>query len=408
MIGIHLELNNKKRKDGLHNVMLRLSYKRKLKRIKTTVFVKEKDFKKNNYAHWIGGTRTMRDKQNTLLLNLIGDAQRTPSLLEKKGIPPTIDNVAEYLKGNEKEGSFVSYAKKIKQRFLDSEQINSYKKYKTFITKLQTYLGEGKDLKFNQINVSFLVNYEVYLKKIGNSINTVQKEIKVLRAILYRAINEDLFEQEKNPFFRFKIKAAKTSKKKLSANEVKKIEKLKLEKGTTLWHVRNYWMLSFFLAGIRFNDCCQLKWKAINNGRFEYQMHKTGETKSIEIHPKAQKILSYYEDDDKNDDDYIFPILDPNYKFKDKLELFTKISSKNAMVNNNLKKIGKKAGIKTPLNFHLSRHSFAFIARKSGKMTLYQISKQLGHSDLKTSERYFSGFDELTENDEAMRDVFDY
>lgn len=50
-------------------------------------------------------------------------------------------------------------------------------------------------------------DYETYKNHIFENTNdTIHTNLKTLRAILYVATKEDRFPQEKNPFFRFKLK----------------------------------------------------------------------------------------------------------------------------------------------------------------------------------------------------------
>ena len=74
-------------------------------------------------------------------------------------------------------------------------------------------------------------------------------------------------------------------------------------------------------------------------------------------------------------------------------EIYRRISSRNTAVNKKLKKIGKLAGIQTPISFHISRYSFADYARRKN-MNLYDISQALGHADLETTHIYLKSFDE--------------
>ncbi|MBK7638425.1 MAG: tyrosine-type recombinase/integrase [Saprospiraceae bacterium] len=52
------------------------------------------------------------------------------------------------------------------------------------------------------------------------------------------------------------------------------------------------------------------------------------------------------------------------------------------------------------LTSHIARHSFADIARKKG-ISVYDISKALGHSSIAITEKYLASLD-----DGAVTDVF--
>ena len=59
----------------------------------------------------------------------------------------------------------------------------------------------------------------------------------------------------------------------------------------------------------------------------------------------------------------------------------------NAVYNRELKTIGKALGITTPLHSHLARHTFAtWMLRNGAKFE--NVSKMLGHSNIRTTQRY--------------------
>jgi integrase len=409
----HLDLNNNIRKDGRYDINLRLTYNRKLKRISTKVYVLKEDFNpKAKYGAWITQGDISYAKKNSLLREILYKAENAPSELQKNNIIPTLESVVQYIKGEgNSTADFIKYAEKIRDDFRASQQVGSWKKYNNVINHLKSYLNKN-ELLFQDISVSLITGFEQYLKaenilknKKALATNTIETKLKTFRAILYRAINEGIYPQERNPFFRIKIKTAKTNKEKLTLDEVRKIEQLDLEEGSALWHARNYFIMSYYSAGIRFGDFAQLKWSNFKDGRLEYKMGKTGLTRSFKLVPQALKILAFYENSKIEDKDtYVFPLLE-NRKYPDKFYLFNRISSRNAVVNKNLKTIAEKTGLNKVLSFHISRHSYSDVARKRG-MDLYLISKSLGHSSLKITERYFGSSDSEA-LDSAMGKVFE-
>ena len=62
------------------------------------------------------------------------------------------------------------------------------------------------------------------------------------------------------------------------------------------------------------------------------------------------------------------------------------------------------AGIEKTIRMHVSRHSFANIARQK-KANLYDISKALGHSSLSITEAYLSKFD-VESQDATIKQIF--
>ena len=181
------------------------------------------------------------------------------------------------------------------------------------------------------------------------------------------------------------------------------MKKLDLRSEPDLQLTRDTFLFSFYCAGIRFGDLCQLIWRNVEGGRLEYEMDKTGQRKSIHIPSPATEILDRY--GPKTDSDsYVFPLLNDSENYTE-LKLRKKIASCNTIVNRNLKELAKRASIPVKLTFHVSRHSFADYARRQG-MDLYSISKALGHSSLQVTEIYLKSFDADTV-DEAMQELFD-
>jgi integrase len=161
-------------------------------------------------------------------------------------------------------------------------------------------------------------------------------------------------------------------------------------------------MFAFYTAGMRASDIITLKWSNIQNGRLIYQMHKTGKIHSLKLTDKAKKILSYY--GPKKFSEYVFPFFNSDIDYADAMFLPNRISAKTALINKYLKVIATKAEINKKISTHTARHSFADIARKKTN-NIYNLSKTLGHSDLKVTEVYLASFDEEAV-DSTLDEVF--
>lgn len=303
--------------------------------------------------------------------------------------------------------SFLVFGREIRDRLLKAGSIGTYKSYKTVINKIEEYLGK-RDLLFLDITPQFLENYRVHLLSLNNKGGTIHKNLRTIRAIYYDAIAEEMIPADKNPFFVYKLKADNNVKKdKLTVDEIIAIETLKVDKNSVISHVKNFFLFSFYCAGVRASDVLQLKWKNVTTeGRLEYHMEKTGQYKSVSLMPKAQAILKYYRLPTSKSDDYIFPFIDASLNLKDSMVLFNQISSCTTLVNKYLKDIAKEAKIEKVLSTHIARHSFADIARTK-KASVYDISKMLGHSSIKITEAYLASLD-IDSQDETMKTILDF
>lgn len=60
----------------------------------------------------------------------------------------------------------------------------------------------------------------------------------------------------------------------------------------------------------------------------------------------------------------------------------------NQKVNAYLKEIGVLCGIKKQLHFHIARHSFATSVTLNNDIALTSVSKMMGHTNTKITQRY--------------------
>lgn len=412
------ELNSRPNRFGYYSVLLRITENRKLKRVKTSLEVKKAEWnqKAKNYKHFRSSCMDYETK-NMMLAEILDKYKDSYNKLKKDGTA-SAENIIQKTKSGEISDSFLQYAKDRTQTIYDEGGFRNWKKYNGFLNKLQGFLKKQrkKDLLFSEITPSFLSKFDTYLHKLPNERhpeqllhpNTIQVNFNIFKTIINRAIEiDDKMTPEQNPFLKFKYSGVKTTKEKLDADELAAIEALELPEGSLIWHCRNYFFFSFYCAGIRVGDFVQLRWMNITNeGRLCYQMGKNHKVRDFKLVPEALEILRKYYNEDVKPSDYIFPILDGNVTWakyveqadKDRMKpdmkkaMFTAISAKTALINKELTKIAKMAGIEKKVSFHISRHSFAKMAKDRGLDNL-EVKELLAHSNLSTTQKYMGDFE---------------
>ena len=285
------------------------------------------------------------------------------------------------------------------------------------------------DILFVDLTVQFLDKFEKFLQRLPNqrekgtgkvlSKNTVLNNMKRFRTLTRKAVKLGYLSADKDPFLNYEFHWLPTTKDKLEVDEIDRIIKLDLDEGSMQWHTRNCFLFSFYCAGIRVGDLLQLRWRNVEGGRLVYQMGKNHKMRDLILIPQAKAILDCYHIEDKQRDEYIFPLLDDTKGYakavtqdeKDtmsvelKTALFNDISAKTALLNKYLKEIAGEADIEKHLSFHVSRHSFAKLAKDKGTNSGV-VQGLLAHSSLKTTEGYMGQFDTSVE-DAAMEKIFD-
>ncbi len=395
-VTVNLTLKSDKQKaNGEYPIYLRITENRKSKYLSTGISIKESDWNKRSQEIRKSHPLSVRLNEELSSLKIKAETKKSNLRQEEKLDAKTLKRELE----TNKNISITEYGDIYRELLKNQDRFWEYRHIKVVINDITSF-GHG-DTVINHIDLKFLESFKDYLFHIKeNNANTVRKKMQRLKGLVSEAIKSKYIKED--PFRNFEtIKRTKVNKYKLSFDQIESIESLQLNEGSNLWHTRNYFMFSFYCAGIRFSDLCTLTPLNIIDGRLRYEMKKTGNTKSLKLNTRALEILQYYNTEDF--DKYIFPILDKVYT--DPFTLRKKISSRNVLTNKWLKKIARKAKIQENVTFHIARHSYSQYALKKG-MNIYNLSKSLGHSDLKVTESYIKSFDEEL-LDEAMDKVFD-
>ena len=399
----NIELNGRPAQNGLHEVFLRITQNRKHKRLKLGISVRKSEFNKNaKYGAWIRTSKPEYNFLNNQLKSKIKEAEKNFNELEEEKQSLSLHSIKQKIVNPNTSHSFFPYAERQLNYFSTSRKY-SYSFVKHFrsiiFNKLKLY-AESKgitDLLFSDITLDFLKQYESHLstkanKGKGNKINTIHKNMGFIKALFNDAIEERLIRPQDSPFISYKIKKTKVNKDKLSQEEIQKIEELQLPEGTLISLSRNMFLFSFYQAGIRASDCIKLTWGNVIEGRLIYYMDKNDNPLNLKIVQKAEEILKLYRRPEIGAKDFIFPLLDSRKDYSDMVFLFNQVSSKNALINKNLRKIAEKAGIEKKLSFHVSRHTFASVAKNEKNVSIEMISELLNHSNISITKAYLQGF----------------
>ena len=274
-------------------------------------------------------------------------------------------------------------------------------KLKTCLSTLTKFYPE--ELIFEQIDIHFLQDFEMFLRKRGNQDNSIATQFSSFKSMYNKAKLEGVFQKEPHPFQQFKVGSlwTKTRKRAISKEEIQKIidlETVPNYRSEYMDLAKDVFLFSYFCAGINFCDISRLRFKDINNGRLYYSRSKTKKLLSCKVSAYPLSLIEKYQEG-LCEDDYIFPILDKDVHVTE-LQIYNRQHKVLAKVNRELRLIGEEIGLKFPLTTYVARHSFATVLKKSG-VNVAIISEALGHSDLSTTQIYLDSF-ENSQIDEAM------
>ncbi|RKS56031.1 phage integrase family protein [Gillisia mitskevichiae] len=298
-------------------------------------------------------------------------------------------NLEEFLNLNAAKEKVVSI-REIKER--RKKRISKGRKGEhSFLDSVEEF-KKNKSLKFQDINESFIDNFKDFcLVFLGQKTRTVTNQLIFIRTIFNKAIQIGVVDSKYYPFGgeKEKIRIGSSHKIGLTSNEIEKIEFLKLEPNTSIWHTKNVWLIAFYFAGIRISDAVQLRWSDFKDDRLLYIMHKNEKPVSLKTPSKAITILNQYKNLKAENNGYVFPFLS-TAEINNNEEVFKKTRNATKLFNKYLKRIATECNIDKNLSNHIARHSFGNIA--GDRIHPLMLQKLYRHSDLKTTLNYQANF----------------
>lgn len=232
-------------------------------------------------------------------------------------------------------------------------------KYKKSRERVADYLQsiDKTDIKLKDITPSFIEGYQNYCLKTLKT-NTTNKQLKMLKKILSFAVKERLLEV--NPF-QMTLKEEKLDYHTLTIDDVKYLLSVEIT-DKRIASIRDLFVFQS-MTGLSYADMASLSMDDIKDDVIIKRRKKTDIQFVIPVLPIAKSILEKY--------DYKLPIIS------------------NQKYNQYLKVLGDVCKMPMSLHSHLARHSYACILLNSG-VDMKTISKTLGHSSMRTTERIYA------------------
>ncbi|ADR20264.1 tyrosine recombinase [Marivirga tractuosa] len=321
---------------------------------------------------------------NNFLVSKLSDFSNEILRLESLGRleSMSIQDVKKAITRDKKDVQFYAYTTEWIEDLKNTGRKGYARTFDDLIRELKIFT-ENKDFSFRELNYEFLKKFDTfYLSRGTTSLNSLAVYMRSIRVICNRAIKDGIMDEQQYPFKNYQIRTTPTAKRAIDFKYLEKIIELDLEPSNPLFHVRNYFLLSFYLQGRPFIDLVYLEKKFIKNGRLKFFRTKTNQPLDIKLSPQVQEIVDYYKTHNP-DSDYILPVLTKENE-ADKRDQY-----QHALGNYNkkLKKLAKLVGIQESLTSYVARHSFATIANNMG-LSVSAISQMLAHTSIKTTQVY--------------------
>lgn len=202
--------------------------------------------------HWDTATGAVNELNpnhknlNAFLFECIYNIEKVELELWKRGIPPSLylikQNVGAYCSCDT---SFQAFAK---------EYIEKSDRRQTSKDNMQTTLKLlcefRPDYDWDDLNYSFLKDFEIFLRERGDRVNTIAKHLRQLRTLVNEAIRQGYISQ--SPFAKYRIKQEDSIHTFLTLKEVNRLEKLS-PTDKQLQHTLHAYLFCCY-TGLRYSD----------------------------------------------------------------------------------------------------------------------------------------------------------
>jgi integrase/recombinase XerD len=261
-------------------------------------------------------------------------------------------------------------------------------------------------LLFGEITKDWLLKYESdMLNRLNRSRTTVSMYLRALRAIFNSAIQQGDISTEIYPFGKtqYQIPNVRKVKKALKKEDLRTL--MDAEATTPEQEkARDFWFFSYACNGINIKDIALLRWENLQANTISFYRAKTVNTSksdlkqvSANLNEFSARIIEKYGSKHRNPKSLIFSII--SEELSEEQQHFA-IKNFTRFVNQNLKKLAVKAGLTAEISSYWARHSFATNAIRMGA-SMEMVSEAVGHSNLRTTQGYFAGFEENSKQELA-------
>lgn len=359
------------------NIYLRFTVNRRSRYVSTGINIPADD--------WDFDTQTLKTQNPAVQLRIYEQIEKYDKRikrLEALEVPVTLDNVLE-TDGRRVYCTIAEYFRRTIAQLESVGKIGSTSKHKVTFSLLQQF--RSTNIRFDEITVGYLRDFELFLMKKGNKSNSIATKFSVLKAVYNKALAEGIFTTPHSPFLQFKIGRlwTATRKRAIRKEEVQRLMQAEIptDGSAYLDFARDIFLFSYLSAGINFKDIATLRYCDMDEERIYYARHKTSKEMTCHLSEQSKAIIGKYAKSDHADEDYIFPILDRRIH-KTEQQIYDRVRKVLKHVNKALHEWSRLLGLKIELTTYRLSHSKFFYLLNISELS---ILKNVTANDLETS-----------------------
>lgn len=254
--------------------------------------------------------------------------------------------------------------------------LSTIKRYETCYRHTEEFIKthySKNDVLLEEVDYQFIKDYEFFLKTDHNcNHNSTMKYLKNFKKIIRIALANEWI--KKDPFLNFRMTYEEVKRDFLELHELERITKKEF-KTERLMNVRDIFIFCCF-TGLSFSDVKALSIEHLvrdNDGNLwiRKQRVKTDNMCNIPLLEIPKNILDKYK----------------NHPVCLKRKVLLPVLS-NQKMNTYLSEIADTCNIKKTITTHVARHTFATVTCLSNGVSMENLAKMLGHSNIKMTQQY--------------------
>jgi site-specific recombinase XerD len=360
-------------KDGLTNIMVRISIGGEKAEFSSLAFVKPEMW--SPLGKVLGKTKEVQKINDSLDKIKIALDNHHKAILEKDGYV-TAEKLRDTYLGKEIRMNTVLslYDIKVEQKrnlvgkTIRDTTLSKYLATRKRVGDFMVYKYKKEDMPIRDVDFQFVTDYEVYLKsvcKCGH--NSTVKHLRYLKQIISNALKNRYITID--PFDDYTLGYKPVKKEFLIEPEIKRLMNKKFE-SKRLEEVRDVFLFQIF-TGLAYIDAANLtNENIIEDGFGQKWIQLTRQKSSVQANiPLLDVPLSILKKYEGLENSKLLPI------------------HTNQKMNEYLKEIASLCGINKRLTTHCGRHSFGTIMLTKG-VSIESVSKMLGHTNITTTQIY--------------------
>lgn len=393
-VTLYLDTRRKTR-DGNYPVKIRVTHNRRSKYFGTKVSLDQESFDKVVRGTYLGeDLKKIKKKLNNLhekVIDIIEEIEvfsftTIEERLTGKGVSnDLLKRLEERISDNKSKG-------KIGTANIDSDTLACIK---LFLKETKSKMDANR-LPLSEITQEWLESFESWNFKRGISSTSIHIWMVRIRATINQAIQQQIFDPKKYPFGKKKYTVPTPANNKRALSEEQLIKFLEYKPKTDQESfAKDFWIFSFISSGMNLGDIFLLRWSNFNGKEsFSFERRKTksrikADKPKITISMRKEHwdIIEKHGSRNIDPNGYVFDLLRPGLNPEREHQLIKMAINK---VNTYLKAISASLEFSFNVTSYHARHSYASRLMKTAPIAY--ISKQLGHTNISTTENYLSNF----------------